>query len=462
MKKDLTRDLTVGTPWKKIAVFTIPILIGNIFQQFYNMADTIIVGNTLGAHALGAVGLTGCLTFLIIGFCNGLTAGFAVPIAQEFGAKDYARMRHYVGLAVIWCAVITVVMTTLASVFVWPLLRLMQTPADLIEDSYAYISVIFFGIGATILYNMSAGVLRSVGDSRTPLYFLIFASVVNIVVDFLFISVFHMGVRGAAYATVMSQGMSGILCVLFIVRRFPILHLKREDFDIDWNMSRRMFGIGLPMAFQFSVTAIGSVILQRTVNDFGSDVVSAYSAANKVENLMVQSFQTLGTAMATYCAQNRGAQDYRRIYTGVRSAFVMTTILSVFSAVLNFAFGPAILRMFAPDMNEVIMRHARVYLIYMACGYWGFALLFLYRNVLQGLGRSVFPFFGGVLEFVLRLFLCILALNVPWDAWSRYNIVCFASPSAWVLAAAFLFVRYRFYVKEMRPLMENQTRVVPE
>lgn len=452
----MTKDLTKGTPWKVIALFSVPVLIGNIFQQLYNLVDTVIVGNTLGFHALGAVGSTGALSFLVLGFCNGLTAGFAVPVARSFGAKDYEKMRHYVGLSVLWCAVISILVTSVAAAGASGLLRLMQTPDTLFDDAYHYIFLIFLGIPCTILYNMSSGILRAVGDSKTPLYFLIFASVVNAGVDFLFIAVFHMGVQGAAFATVLSQGMAGVLCVITIFRRFPILHISGKDLKINKEMTLDMFGIGFPMAFQFSVTAVGAVILQRTVNDFGAEIVSAYAAANKVENLMVQSFQTVGTSMATYCAQNLGAKNYKRIRTGVRSAFLMTLLCAGFSALMNLAAGPALIRLFVSEISEEAMRAARTYLLFMAAGYGGFALLFLYRNVLQGLGKSFFPFLGGVLEFVLRLFLCIFALQVAWDDWSRYLVVCFASPSAWVLAALFLFVRYRFYDHGLKDLAAQQ------
>ena len=454
----MTKELTQGTPWKVIALFAVPIFIGNVFQQIYNLADTMIVGNTLGLHALGAVGLTGCLSFLILGFCSGITSGFAVPIAQAFGARDYDRMQHYAGLSVIWCTAVTVVMTLAACVGAGPLLRLMQTPENLFDDSYAYIFIIFAGLGCNILYNMSAGILRSVGDSRTPLYFLIFASVVNIGVDFLFICVFKMGVRGAAYATVMSQGMAGALCVGYMIRKFRILHLHKKDFRMHWKMTGEMFRIGLPMAFQFSVTAVGAVILQRTVNDFGVNVVSAYSAANKVENLMVQTFQTLGIAMATYCAQNKGAGKYDRVQKGVRSAFIMTTVCSVFSAFLTSLTGPVLLHLFTDEITAETMRAAKIYLYFMAAGYWWFALLFLYRNVLQGVGKSVFPFFAGVLEFVVRLCLCLMALHIELPDWERYLIVCFASPGAWVAAAIFLFIRYRFYARELKGRCLNGSR----
>lgn len=441
----MTKDLTKGSPWRAIFFFAVPVLMGNIFQQLYNMADTIIVGNTLGFHALGAVGSTGALSFLVLGFCNGMTAGFAVPIAQAFGAKEYEKMRRYVGLSALWCMVISIVLTVVAVCGVKWLLYAMETPETLYQDAYQYIVVIFAGISCTVLYNMSAGVLRAVGDSKTPLYYLIFASIVNVVADYLFITAFHMGVAGAAVATIMSQAMAGALCVLTIAKRFPILRISRKDFILDWGMSRQMFAIGFPMAFQFSVTAIGSVILQRTVNDFGADTVSAYAAANKVENLVVQTFQTLGTAMATYCAQNLGAKQFLRIRAGVRSAFGMTLLCSAFSAMLNLCLGPWMIRLFAPEITAEAMQAARVYLLFMAAGYPWFALLFLYRNALQGLGKSLFPFLGGVLEFALRLVLCTVALQVPWEEWKRYLLVCFASPSAWVLAAVFLFVRYRIY-----------------
>ena len=336
------KDMTVGSPMKLILFFSIPLLIGNIFQQLYNMVDTIIVGRCIDENALAAVGLTGPMSFLVIGFVMGLSSGFAVLVAQRFGAKDEDGMRHCVGIMVILAAVVTVTVTFLAAIFARPMLRAINTPDELFEQSYQYIATIFAGIFTTVLYNILACILRALGDSRTPLYFLMVSSVLNIGLDFLFIVNFGLGVRGAALATVLSQAVSGVCCFLYIAKKYPILHLSKKDFRWDIKIAAKHMGIGLPMAFQFSITAIGVIVLQGAINLFGENRIAAYAAASKVEQLVSQPAGTFGVTMANFSGQNLGAGRVDRVRKGVRQASFLTLCFSVLGMIILFTCGEQI------------------------------------------------------------------------------------------------------------------------
>lgn len=316
----MERDMTVGSPSKIIWNFTVPIFIGNIFQQFYSMVDTVIVGKFVGTKALAAVGSTGTINFLILGFLMGMTAGFTVLTSQRFGAGDMAGMRKTVGSAAILSAAVSILMTVVSMAFMKPLMILMHTPEDIFDDAYAYIMIICAGIVAQVLYNILAGILRALGNSKTPLYFLIFSALLNIVLDLVFIIVFHLGAPGAAYATVISQGVSGILCFVYIIRKVPMLRLSRSDFKPDGHLIRTQLAIGFPMALQFSITAIGTMMVQSALNVLGSIHVAAFTTANKIEQIISQMYVALGTTMATYSAQNMGAGKVMRIRKGFRSA----------------------------------------------------------------------------------------------------------------------------------------------
>ena len=316
----MEKDMTVGNPTKMILDFTVPLFIGNVFQQLYNMADTIIVGKFVGANALAAVGSTGTIMFLIIGFLQGMTAGFTVPTAQKFGAGDMKSVRKTVGSAAILSFIVSAIMTVISMCGMKWLLHFMNTPDNIFDDAYRYIMVICAGIFAQVLYNLLASILRALGNSKTPLYFLILAAVLNIVLDLVFIIVFHMGAAGAAYATVISQGISGVLCLVYIIRRVPLLKLTKDDWKLDATLVKIQFGIGFPMAFQYSITAVGAMMMQSALNILGSVAIAGFTAASKIEQLVTQVYVALGTTMATYCAQNMGAGKILRIRQGFRSA----------------------------------------------------------------------------------------------------------------------------------------------
>ena len=349
----MEKDMTAGTPGKIIFNFTMPIFIGNIFQQFYNMADTVIVGKFVGNAALAAVGACGTLVFLIIGFLQGVTAGFTVVTAQHFGAGNMKAMKKSVASGAVLTGIVTVILTLLSMISMAKVLHLMNTPSDMYGEAYGYIMVICGGIVAQALYNYLASVLRALGDSKRPLYFLVVAALLNIVLDLVFIIVFRMGAAGAAYATVIAQGISGILCLLYIAKKVPVLHLHREDWEIDKNLAGWQLKIGLPMAFQYSITAIGTIVVQSCLNILGSTAAAGFAASSKIEQVFTQAYVALGTTMATYCAQNMGAGKYTRIRKGFKSATLIGFIYAVVTGVIIFFVGKYMTIFFVSELSLI-------------------------------------------------------------------------------------------------------------
>lgn len=358
----MEKDMTVGNPTKMILDFTVPLFIGNVFQQLYNMADTIIVGKFVGANALAAVGSTGTIMFLIIGFLQGMTAGFTVPTAQKFGAGDMKSVRKTVGSAAILSFIVSAIMTVISMCGMKWLLHFMNTPDNIFDDAYRYIMVICAGIFAQVLYNLLASILRALGNSKTPLYFLILAAVLNIVLDLVFIIVFHMGAAGAAYATVISQGISGVLCLVYIIRRVPLLKLTKDDWKLDATLVKIQFGIGFPMAFQYSITAVGAMMMQSALNILGSVAIAGFTAASKIEQLVTQVYVALGTTMATYCAQNMGAGKILRIRQGFRSATWMGFAYAVVAGIFVMFAGKYLTPLFLSENLSQIMDYVDIYL----------------------------------------------------------------------------------------------------
>ena len=355
MKKTVQRDMTKGSPTRIILGFTLPLFLGNVFQQFYNMADTIIVGQFVGTGALAAVGSTGTIMFLITGFATGLGTGFTILTAQRFGAGDMKGMRRSVFTAAVLTVIVSVLVTAVSVIFMHPLLDLMQTPADIYDDAYAYIIVIMWGLAAQMLYNLLSALLRAIGNSKMPLYFLILAAVLNVILDLVFIINFKMGTAGAAYATVISQGVSGLLCLLYIVKAVPIFRLSRRDMVMDGKMMAEQLKVGLPMALQFSITAIGSIMVQTSLNMLGSTLVAAYTAAGKIEQILTQAYTALGTAMANYSAQNVGAGDIPRIRQGFRAATIWGGVYSVVAGVLVMTVGKYLTYLFVSEDAAMLL-----------------------------------------------------------------------------------------------------------
>ena len=434
----MTKDMTTGNPIKLILTFSIPLLIGNIFQQFYNMADTVIVGRFLGVNALAAVGSTGSLVFLVNGFVIGLTSGFAVLISQKFGANDNEGVKKAFFSSLILSSIMTILVTAISVVSAKPLLELMNTPSDIMNDALSYLIVIYAGNIAIIFYNMFSSILRALGDSKTPLYFLIISSLLNIVLDIVFITSFSMGVAGAAYATIISQGISAILCAIFIVKKLPILKLKKEHLKIRKDYVQTQLNIGIPMALQFSITAAGAVVLQSALNSLGSMAIASYTAASKVQQIVLQPAITFGVAMATYSAQNLGAGKIDRIKEGVKKCTMISLIVSITSTIIVVLFGGTFTKLFVSgnDITEVIDT-AKLYLNTVSIFYIPLGLIFIYRNTLQGIGESFVPMMAGVAEMVARI---VVAFTLP--SLLGFTGIALADPAAWIAAAVPLGITY--------------------
>lgn len=430
----MTKDMTTGSPMKNIIRFCLPLMLGNLFQQLYNMADTIIVGRFVGKIALSAVGSVGALNFLIIGSVIGLCTGFAIPIAQRFGAQDIQSLKKYVANIIYTSAVLGVVFTVGAVLFTHPLLKLLNTPEEIYQDAYDYIVIIFAGIGATMFYNLLASIVRSLGDSKTPLYFLLFSSVFNVGLDILLITVFHMGVRGASVATVISQLVSGILCFIYVKRSFPILHITKETSKPDFKYIKTLLRNGLPMALQFSITALGSVMLQSCVNGLGADAIAAVTIGGKTQLMIVLPSETIGITMATYCGQNLGAKKLDRIKKGIGSGFILAAIYSVIGMCVARFLGPYISLLFISGSETSVITLAQQYINAGSYFYIILSVLFLLRNSLQGLGYSVTAMMTGVFELFARAvggFIFVEHFG--------YDAACFVNPFAWIVADMFLF-----------------------
>ncbi len=435
-------DMTVGNPTKIILNFTLPIFIGNVFQQFYNMADAVIVGKFVGTKALAAVGSTGTIMFLIYGFVVGMTAGFTVLTAQKFGAGDLPAMRRTVAGASILSLIIGLILTAAFMLLMKPWLHLMNTPSDIYTDAYAYIMIISGGILAQMLYNLLASILRALGNSKVPLYFLIFSALLNIALDLFFIIVFHMGAAGAAIATIISQGVSGLLCLVYIIKKVPILHMTREDWHPEGALLKRQMQIGIPMALQYSITAIGTMMVQSSLNILGSTLVAAFTAASKIEQVVTQAYVALGTTIATYGAQNMGAGNIPRIRKGFRSSTIIGVVYSFAAAALVMTVGKYMSYLFVSEDVALIIDSVDIYLKCVGAFFIPLTIVNIYRNGIQGLGYGLLPMMAGVAELIGRGVVAVIAARQH-----SYLGVCLASPAAWVLAAALLLVMYFYIVK---------------
>ena len=437
--KSAQNDMTVGNPMKIILSFTLPIFIGNVFQQFYNMADAVIVGKFVGNKALAAVGSTGTIMFLIYGFVVGMTAGFTVLTAQKFGAGDMKGMRKTVAGAGILSFVVGALLTILFMAFMKPLLILMNTPSDIFADAYSYIMIVSGGILAQMLYNLLSSVLRALGNSKLPLVFLIISALLNIVLDLVFIVGFGMGAKGAAVATVIAQGVSGILCLFYIIAKIPILHLKREDLDVGSTIYKNQLRIGVPMALQYSITAIGTMMVQSSLNILGSTLVAAYTAAGKIEQVVTQAYVAMGTTMATYAAQNMGAGSVKRIREGFKACTVIGVVYSFVAAGFIMTVGKYMTYLFVSEDVDIIMNSVDIYLKCIGIFFSPLAVVNIYRNGIQGLGYGLLPMMAGVAELIGRGVVAVIA-----GAKRSYPGVCLAGPAAWVLAGGLLIVMYYF------------------
>ncbi|WP_425955105.1 MATE family efflux transporter [Xylanimonas sp. McL0601] len=396
------QNLTVGPPTRLILAFTLPLLIGNLFQQIYTFTDAAVVGRLLGLDALAAVGASGSLIFLLVGFSWGASAGLAIPVARAFGAGDLAGVRRYTAAGACASAAIAAVITTVGVVFARDLLRLLHTPPEVLDQSALFLTVTFAGAGVTVAFNFLSATIRALGDSRTPLYFLIAASVLNAGLVVLLVGAAHWGVAGAAAATVLAQLTSVTACIVLIVRRMPVLHLHREDWAAARHSLREPLRTGLPMGFQMSVIAIGALVLQLAVNGLGAVSVAAFTASMRVDQLAVAPLNSFGVAMVTFAAQNRGARQWHRIRVGAFRTSVLAAGTAVVLGLVLVTFAQPIVGLFVgPDQPEVLGM-ARTYFLVNGGLYVVLSLLFVLRNVVQGMGLSSIPTIAGALELVMR------------------------------------------------------------
>ena len=450
MAENTTNDMTSGSPVRLILQFMIPVCLGNIFQQFYNVADSIVAGQFIGVDALAAIGSTGSLMFFVTGWLTGLSSGFAILVSQWFGAKRYDQMRHYVAMSVYLAAAFAIVMTAGLLILNEPILRMMNFSDEIMPDVMSYMGIIYAGLIVTAAYNSLAAFLRALGDSRSPLYFLIISAVINVVLDIAFIVCFGMGVEGCAYATVIAQGISALLCFIYILKRYPILHLKKEDFRISFQSFGRLLALGIPMGLQFSITAIGTIIVQGAVNVYGEVYMAGFAAAGKLQNIIATVFTAFGATIATYVGQNRGAGKMDRVKTGVRYTQIMILAWSVVTMVVVYFFGKYMMLLFvSPSETEVI----RVAEMYFHAVFWCYPFLgsiFLYRNTLQGMGYGLVPMLGGVFELAARSAIVMFVAG-------RTNFVgvCLSDPAAWIAA---LIPLIPYYIYTMRK-WEKQNKV---
>ena len=449
MKNNMTNDMTKGNPTKLILLFSIPLLIGNIFQQFYSMVDTIIVGRFVGVDALAAVGATSSMVFLVNGFATGLSSGFAVLVSQRFGAKDEKGLRKAVASAITLTVISVVVITIVSLLGAMPLLKLMNTPENIIGDAYLYIKIIYAGVVATVAYNLIASILRALGDSKTPLYFLIVSSVLNVILDLVFIIVFKMGVAGAAWATIIAQAVAGIWCTIFMMKKYKILKFEKDELKLNGHYISRLCYMGIPMGLQYSITAIGSVILQTAVNGLGSLVVAAVTASSKISMFLCCPFDALGSTMATYAGQNVGAKKLSRISEGIKKSLLIGSVYSIIALVVSIFFGETIALLFVNAGETELLLMVKQCLVTSAAFFIPLCIVNVVRFTIQGMGYSTFAIFAGICEMIARA-LCGFIL-VPMFG---FTAVCFASPIAWIFADAFLLPGYKNVSNKLKKKIE--------
>lgn len=455
MKKSSTiKDLTVGNPMSLILGFAMSLFWGMLFQQLYNIIDTAIVSWFIGKEAYTGVGTTGAINFLIMGFCMGVCNGFAIPVAQRFGARDFKSMRKFVSHAIILCCIFAAVMTFFVSIFCRQILTAMHTPTDVFEYAYKYIIVIFLGIPVTYMYNLLSGIIRALGDSKHPVQFLIIASIINIGLDLLFIIPFHMGITGAALATVISQLISGIMCLVFIIKKIELLHLQKEDWELDHSHFAILMNMGVPMGLQYSITAIGSVILQIAINSLGTDAAAAVTTAQKVGMFFCIPFDALGSTMATYGGQNVGAKKIEHLQQGLVAAVKLGCGYAIAAFVVLYFFGRTFALIFLDSGDTACLDNAHLYLIINAAFYIPLALVNIVRFLIQGMGFSMFAVLAGVMEMIGRTLVAVVLVPI-----FGFPAICFASPIAWILADAFLIPAYISVKNKLKRIFNGQVEI---
>ncbi len=428
-----TETMTEGNSLKLILKFALPLLLGNLLQQTYNMVDAAIVGRYLGTDALASVGASSSVQFLVMGFCIGICLGFAIPVAQRFGAGDHRTMREYIFQGAVLAAGLAAFCTVLCAILCPNILHLLSTPDNIYDDAYAYLFVLFLGIPFNILYNFQASVLRAVGNSKTPFFFLAFSTVLNIFLDLLCIIVFQWGCRGAAIATITAQAVSGICCLFYIIKKYEFLHPRREEMHLESHKTGTLLAMGLPMGLQFSITAIGSMVMQSANNSLGSVYVSGFTAGARIKQFAMCPFDAIATAVSTFCGQNLGAGKYDRIKQGIKEGAIVGVSYGILIGLVLIFFGRTLSLLFISSTEAAVLDASAKYLRCMGYFYWALGILNVFRMSTQGLGYSGRAVYGGAIEMVARIVVSVFFVPVY-----GYSAICFADQSAWVSACLYI------------------------
>lgn len=454
----MVHNLTKGRPARVILLFALPIILGNVFQQIYSVVDSVIVGRYVSYQALAGVGITNGLTFFILGFVIGITSGLGIKTAQFFGAKDYEKMRQSLGTSFIICSILSVVLTLLAIVSIEPSLHFMDADEDIYEYSHDYLLITYIGLTSQIAYNMVACILRALGDSKTPLYFLMFSSVLNILLDIVFVRLFGWGVAGAAWATVLAQFVAAVACFVFVFSRYKELRLSKADFKTSWQFIWEHLRIGLPMALQFSITAFGIIILYAVLNQFPTTYIAGFTAASKIQSLGMLVPISLGVAIANYVGQNYGAGNIVRMRVGVNVSALMSLAVCVVVSLLMTIFARPLTSMFLDSAvvgnTSEIYNASTQYLTISALFFPFLFVLFIYRNALQGVGKTFMPLMAGVLELIIRVGASLTLPN-----YFGYNGIILVDVCSWVGACLLLFISYQIQMPKRRIRVRDRKRI---
>ena len=446
-----SKEMTSGPCLPLIFNFTLPLLLGNMLQQTYSLIDAAIVGKFLGINALASVGASTSVVFLILGFCNGCCGGFGIPVAQKFGARDYVSMRRLVSVSLKLAGMMSVGIALITCLLCAFILRTMQTPENIFQDAYWYLLITFIGVPCTFFYNLLSSIIRALGDSKTPFWFLLFATVLNVLLDLLCILVFHWGVAGAAIATVFSQGVSAVLCYFYMYRKFEILRMQPADKRFRPELARQLIFVGVPMGLQFSITAIGSIMLQSANNALGTACVAAFTAAMRIKMFFLCMLESLGIAMATFCGQNYGAGKPERIWTGVKAASLMMIVYVAAVAIILWGFSEKFVLLFVDPSETEIIADAALFLHISVSFFPVLGLLCILRYSIQGAGYTKLAMFSGISEMIARILVSVVAVPL-WGFWA----VCFGDPTAWVFADAFLIPAFIYVYRRLRLIVARE------
>ena len=457
----MTTDLTRGSPLKRIFFFAMPFLLGNLFQQFYNVVDMVIVGRTVGTLAYAAVGSTGSLVWFASGAIQSLTVGFSVVTAHHFGSGDGEKVKKSFAGAIKLSAIISIALAIVCVIFARPMLEVMRTPDTLFEDAYSYIVWIFAGLIVTALFNLLSNMIRALGDSKTPLYFLVVSCVVNIILDIVLIRFLSMGTAGAGLATVIAQLISGICCIVYLVKKHPMLHVKRAHFSTDLEMDRHLLKIGIPMAFLNMVLSIGSIIVQFVTNGFGDSYVSAQVTGGKIENFIVQPLIAYGSAVSVFAAQNHGAGNYKRVLDGSKKTLLMCFAWCILAAAIILPCGKFFIVLIAgSDVAETVVRDAYRYILINTAFTFIVSALIVYKSVLQAVNRTTWSMISGFTEILGRGGVAVLVVILTEKALVSeslgFSIVCLANPMAWLFGLLTILADYILMKKKFKKLIREQ------